>query len=256
MDAQHESLVKILALTDAVWFPLRRWDNPKAPANLYFARLDFRRFGVVWASDEASEAGRKAAQRMLEAMTQDGLVVTSRPRRVKTLAVRLTDAGETMARDLCGLPTILDAAPWEALAKIAAQSKRPPTLLEELWIPENKLVEAPHDEKRWTQEALDNFRDLEFDLLPALSREWVESNSSVYNAFYSLTGAGWERLDQGAPEPRQQRGRGDVAAGELYAQVSRRALEAWGTKEPDNPNELGMIGLPGAYLGLKLRNVT
>ena len=86
MDDRTRILVDILADTDAVFIPNRYW-NSSRPAVICEHRRDYSLAGVPWRSEAPDEAGRKAAQRELEALTVAGMVKTFRPKRVKTLGV-------------------------------------------------------------------------------------------------------------------------------------------------------------------------
>ena len=107
LNNSDELLILLLAKTHAVWTPLRDWSG-NLPRNLYFARRRFRLFGVKWASGGASNADQQAAHRALEQAAAAGLVATTKPHATKTLFAKLTDAGESRALALVGMPSIPD----------------------------------------------------------------------------------------------------------------------------------------------------
>lgn len=247
MDDRTRILTQILADTDAVWLPNRRWTRPR-PANVYFARLAFDKGGVAWESGEPTEAGRKAAQRELEALAKARLVKASRPRRVKTLAVRLSDAAEADTRERTGLPGLYSA--WLSAGELARHSRRPPELVTDLYIGERKLIgDKPPGEYEREAVVVENM------LLPALVRGYVDSNADIQGRVsYMLTPAGWAWLDRGEAPPEDLRD--DTAldrdAAEWYAERQQASLDRLDTADPPDPKEIGAIPLPVAIEGLRM----
>lgn len=247
MDDRTRILTQILADTDAVWLPNRRWSRPR-PANVYFARIAFGKGGVAWESGEPTEAGRKAAQRELEALAKARLVKASRPRRVKTLAVRLSDAAEADTRERTGLPGLYSA--WLSAGELARHSRRPPELVTDLYIGERKLIgDKPPGEYEREAVVVENM------LLPALVRGYVDSNADIQGRVsYMLTPAGWAWLNRGEAPPEDLRD--DTAldrdAAEWYAERQQASLDRLDTADPPDPKEIGAIPLPVAIEGLRM----
>jgi hypothetical protein len=102
-------MVRILALTDAVWLPMRSRDFVRFETNAVLAELrrDYTVRGLLFKSGEASSRARLEHQHHLEDLAGRGLL--QRFGRQKYTRVRLTDAGEQRARALCGL-ALLDSA--------------------------------------------------------------------------------------------------------------------------------------------------
>lgn len=241
MDARTRILVTILAETDAVWLPNRKSRRPR-PANVYIARRDYAAAGVPWGSNEPSEAGRKAAQRELEALADAELVRVSRPKRMRALGVKLTDAGDVLARGLCGLPGVYSA--WVAMQELATHSRRPPETMRDVWVPEIALAGRNMDAAELA--AIENM------ILPALVRGRVVSAADIAGRVsYALTPAGWRFLD-GAAGPRDDEGgptEADADAVALYDEHLAAEMGRLDTADAD-PREIGDIPLPVAMMDL------
>ncbi len=248
MDERTAILVHVLADTDAVWIPSRTWNRPR-PTNVYFARLAFAKGGVPWESGGATEADRKAAQRTLETLAKSGAVRVRRPHRVKTLAVKLSDAAEADARRLVGLPGLYSA--WLSVQELARHSKRPgaAALLTDVWVSERKLI-GDWEPDEYRREAV----LVEDMLLPALLRNYVGSCSDRDGRVsYALTPAGWAWLDAAEQPPADDlNGQPDRAAATFYYDRVRAGLDRLDTAAPPDPKEIGGIPLPVAIAGLKL----
>jgi len=248
MDLRTSILVRILADTDAVWIPNRTWNRPR-PTNVYFARRTFAKSGVPWESGGATEADRKASQRALEALAKSGAVKARRPHRVKVLTVKLSDASETEARKLVGLPGMYSA--WLSACEVARHSKRPgeAALMTDLWVSERKLIgDLPPDEYRQMVVVIEEM------MLPALVRNYVGSCADRDGRIYfGVTPAGWAWLDAGDEPPADDLdGEPDADARALYYERVRTALDRLDTDDPPDPKEIGSIPLPVAIENLKL----
>jgi hypothetical protein len=75
----NETMLTILAKTDAAFWPVRKNDVP-GRVLFYERRWAFLTAGLPWASGKMSEAGRKAAQRDLEALADAGRCLSTSPR--------------------------------------------------------------------------------------------------------------------------------------------------------------------------------
>lgn len=245
MKATDEILIRLLALTDAVWLPCRQW-NGSAQSNRYLARCDYARTGVPWGSGRSTAAGWKAAERALSELGSKGLLSVSRPRGAKALYAKLTEAGEVRAREMTGLPGL--CAAWWAVLELSKHAKRPgdARLLTDVWVTEIALGEVQYGEPTCRAELM----LAENMLLPALIRQHVESNSDVQgHVCYRLTPAGWAWLDAGEPAADDDRAEPD--ARELYDEHIKAEIHRLDTIAA-NKREIGMIPLPVSMVGGEL----
>jgi hypothetical protein len=247
VESAEQVLLTILAATDAAWLPMRTW-TPPVPANTYFARRDFSRQGVPWVSGAASEADRKEAQRLVETLAGQGVVQLFRPRRLKTLGVRLTDEGEGLARRLCGLPGLEIAR--SALAEVVRLSSERQ---------KGCVSEAALAGVAWSHPRSGKIlARLEDQVLPGLIRGWLESNADIIgHVYYRATDIGrraaiespageWSRVSPQNEAPR------DDGAKERYGFYLERldaALARLRTAEPQDQREIGLLPLPASMGG-------
>ena len=240
MSGPESILVRILASTDSVWLPIRQWRG-RLPQNVGAARRAYASNGVPWASNAHGPAGWKAAQRDLEALAGDGLVVAAKPRSgARTLGVRLSADGMAAARRLVGLPSVGDS--WQAAHALGELSRRPAKWATDVWIAEARLAE-PAD-----------FGRLEMKLLPALVAGHVESGSDIRGRVsYRLTPSGWAWLAE-PPEP-DGPGEYNAEADAAYMEHLRAALARLEMAEVAEPRELGALPLPEAMGGLRAAEV-
>lgn len=237
MKIENSVLVGILAATDAIWLPLRDWTAPR-PANTYAARRSFAAGGVPWASAETTEAGRKRSQRCLEELVAAGLVVGRKPKRAKTLSVRLSDAADHAARRLCGLAD--EEGGVATLREVGGRSERRAELLTDVWVPETAL----NDGRGWGDHHQEELATVEQMALPALVRGWLDSRAdSEGRVYYAVTARGWKLIDANreAQEPHSEDG--SPAALDLYQDRIAAALARLGTAEPPR-GDIGEIPLP------------
>ena len=202
----------------------------------------FAKSGIDWTSGAVGKAERKAAQRELEEVIGNNLARGFRPNKTKTLAVKLTEAGEALARALCGLPTMADSL--DMLCDLAERSKRHPTYLQEKWIGEDEITGVP-----WGGQTRD-YLHLEELFLPALGAEYMISNSNgLGHVRYAVTAAGWKFLDTHDDEAnadQEPREACDEEARTLYYQKIKEALTRLETSLPANTREIGFLPLPVA----------
>jgi hypothetical protein len=253
MDSRDETLLAILAKTDAVFWPIRNHDTPGRRA-FYERRRAFLSAGLPWASGAASEAGRKAAQRELDALRAEGLVKTYNPRGARTLGVRLTGTADDCLRRKLGLATYADAL---GFLDELYRRREDPDGFDGIgtgtggglpWSSEQALTGI-----RWG----DNDKRVYYvllteDLLPLLWRGLVESNSSVQgHVWYGLTAEGYELaagrdetgeacLDYPPPLPEP----GDDEAFAFYHDRRREEIDAIESATPKDTRDLGDIPLP------------
>jgi len=151
------------------------------------------------------------------------------------------------ARALVGLPGLY--AGWVSAQEVAKHSRRPPTLLADLWVSERKLIGECGPDAYRRETAL-----VETMLLPALIRGYVESNADVQGRVsYMLTPGGWTWLAAGnAPPDDDLGGEPDPDVAALYRERLKASFARLDTVEPQEPREIGYIPLPVAIGGLKL----
>jgi len=245
MHESDEVLIRILAMTDSVFIPLRHWIG-RAGSNLYCARQAYRARGVPWHSETPEATEQKRRQRTIRALADDSLLGLYRPA-VKTLSARLTDRGEGRARALCNLPTLSDSIAM--MRRIASLSKRPPRLLTHKWISEFDLIPVRAGMKGWGRYAA----GVEEQLLPVLLRGLVESNSDHDGRVsYCITAAGWTALDDGIEAPADDQVKAHPEASNLWLQSMEAARAKLESGPAIEPREIGLIPLPVHIEGLKL----
>ena len=228
-------LCYVLAVSDATWLPVRRFTAP-LPANVYLARVGFRKTGVPWRSGEAGEAARKAAQRRLEAAASAGLVTVHRPRRGKNLGVRLTDEGDARARALCGLPGMADGL--SLLGEVDRLSASAGA-----WVPETSFADAGAECSESELMLTENLA------LPVLTRGWLESGATVRgNAAFRVAEAGrtylvseatlaaLDNLEDDEPPT-------DAQARLFYEHALEDVLRRFAHATPEDAREIGLVPL-------------
>ena len=96
MTESDRILIELFAQQNAIFWPNREV-NQQLRAVLYERQRDFHRFGMPWHGADGSEAGRKAAGREVAALASSAMVVRHRSRSARTLALKLSIAGELTA---------------------------------------------------------------------------------------------------------------------------------------------------------------
>ena len=160
--AARTLLVRTLAATDAVWWPIRQseWKHPR-PAAVYFARKAYRDNRGVIVAAPGTDAARKAAERQTDAMIQAGYLEARRRARGRYL--RLTDEAEDRVRQLCGLPGL-----W-----LSFEAVRRHVRLD--WTPETAL----NNGRGWGDGHNQELAFVELLMLPSLIRGVVVSTTTV-----------------------------------------------------------------------------
>jgi len=231
MTEQDAVLVRILALTDAVWKPMRRadWVMP-TPTVLYEHRKRFASKGLPWHSADPTEAGRKAQQRTLEDLASLGLVTLhGRERRA---AVRLTERADILARALAGLDNI-DAGHFSLCEVLRLHD----TMASELWL-------AGLDNYADTDDCRRELVIVQDSMLPALWRGWLEAGADGHGGvWYWAPDRGREGAKLPAPTLPANLPPIDEEAGTLYDAEVIHARERLRYAKPDCPGELGFIPL-------------
>ena len=255
MEDRIRIIVGILADTDAVFAPNRKWKRPR-PTVIYEHRRDYAAGGVPWRSDAHDEAGRKAAQRQLEALCGEGLVKTYRPKRVKTLGVKLTEAGEALARAVCALPDVERSIGGVMHAAMAMDTPEAGMNWDgRIWIPETLLAGVSYE--RCAADVEERCKLFEFAevLYPAMNRGWIISNSSIQgHVWYSPTPAGLAMLDAEHAKPDPPADAQPPAdddedpfiqeAADYYLERFMESGAQFDTATPQWEGELGEIPLP------------
>lgn len=237
-------LISVLAVTDAIWLPDRQPANYRRWTLISERRRDFRSTGIVLdnlAGDGASGAERQQASRDLRALAADGYLTIHRPKWARTLAVKLTDSGDTRARSLAGLPTF----DHSLLVELDGLKDSPMAMdcYDRIWLSEFHLGGVhggPDDRERMV------LVQLMERMLPCLSRGLVESNVTMHrNAWYSLTKSGQAAVAAGPPAARSEALPEplDEATGEYYDSHGT-ALARLSTSPPRVPNDIGILPLP------------
>jgi hypothetical protein len=250
MNDRDGIIVRLLAESDSLWLPCR-FRGGDEWVNSYLGRQAYITAGIPWRSEGGGDAGRKATQRELEALVADGLVTRGRTGRAKTLAVRLTEAGERRGRQLTLLPDLRES--WDLLVDIAGRTKRQPELLLDAWAIELGPAGLENYPSPWTKDAEERLKDVEFRALPSLIRGWlVALSDTMKRVYYAVTPYGWHVLDTLTPPekaPDIDDWDGDPCG--TYARTMRVALDALRSKTPDDTREIGPVPLTASPGGLK-----
>src|ERR1019366_19841 len=133
MDERQKLLITLLAQWDAPFYPVRDFRTGLS-VNAYILRTEYAAAGMPYASGRHGEKERKRGERDLGELIEAGLVGASKAA-ARISAIRLTEAGETAARELVGMAGLTDAG-FKLLADVAARGKMPPKLMTDFWIPE------------------------------------------------------------------------------------------------------------------------
>jgi len=238
-DLEDSALIAILAATDAVFIPDR---DPLASPRHTVIWERRRTAAVPWASEKVlpglDDAGRKQVQRGLDELVARGWVATVEPNASKTLAVRLTDAGDRRARALAGLPQVEASLPIIEQIRTLMAGDEVCDHVRRVWVPETALAGV-----RWgDNEHRHAFVEVEEKLLPALTRRWVESNCSVQgHCWYTLGPVAPSSPPAAADLPQAS----DWARGEYYHRMEME-IEALARSRPECERESGEIPMPVA----------
>lgn len=90
-------LIRVLAEYGALTVPAESLSR-RGGGRRWFASEHVAENGIRWHSYEPTSAGRKAAQRGLERLARDGLVIVHHPYGGRIVFARLTTAGKAKAR--------------------------------------------------------------------------------------------------------------------------------------------------------------
>jgi hypothetical protein len=216
---------------------------------LHERRRNFATRGLEWHSAESSESRRKAAQRALEQLEDEGFAETVRGRG-KAIGVKLTNLGEQSARALVALPNI-DVA-HEALREFACWHHAGHGVTwwtGRLWIPEVAYTGFDWGHPANDRRGENLLGTLQQMLFPALARGWLDSLSSTQgHLWYSFTPDGLAAAaDPAAGILLPALPPADDDLGKLYDQHFAAELERIDKATPSSVGELGMIPLPVSH---------
>jgi hypothetical protein len=241
-------IVRILAHSDAVLLPIRQWEG-RTSTNRWEGLRWLPGRGVPYrVNTSGDEAGRKSGERQLVELAGLGLLVLHRTK-TKWPFTRLTDKGETRARQACGYDA--EHLARLTLEAVAERTDRNPKTLDQLWLPETAL----NDGKGWGLDAPPADRRglaaVETLYLPAGFRGWVIAHSDFCGrAYYCVTYLGWAELDR-RPDTLTDRHspKADPDARRLYEDERDRKLATMEADPPVNPQEIGHLPLTASMSG-------
>jgi hypothetical protein len=241
-----EILVRVLATTDPVWFAPRNYGGHE-PANLFAARQSAP--GGI-APPVPPDAGSDAASKMSRSRTMAGLesagLIVAVRGKGRVTHVRLTDAGEDLARAVAGRPSLADAV---TLSRSILESV--PHHLHELTgeklYAESDIVGIPWGGGPTASRA---YANLESDLVPALRRGWLVAHSDGSGrAFYSFTADGLTAIAKPVPKkPKATKGKKAVPElVALYVTTLRAEAVRLETAVPSTGTEMGELPLSESH---------
>ncbi|MDX1961598.1 MAG: hypothetical protein SFX18_00505 [Pirellulales bacterium] len=178
-------LVSILAISDAIFYPCRE-PLENGPL-IYGARKTFVKKGIPWSSTligARNNAQQVEIHRLVGSLIHEGLIKCHGRENKK-----LTDQGDSYARRLVGIPTIAESIGLLELLAEYSKSAKGYEHFNARWQPETWLAFQEFDTPGFSEQA----RGIEMRLLPALNRNWVDSNCSTL-------GHCWYRLKECRPD--------------------------------------------------------
>jgi len=244
MIENETTLVMILASTDGVWRPMRQLDwAARCGGTVSARRQEFRARGLAWEISAGDEAQRKSGVRLVRRLADKGLVELNSGQG-KRLAVRLSDFGDSYARALADLPSVVEShgqlsviLGLETTCRTDRYVRSLGALCFEPWLLGKKNYEKSDDF------AVDLCL-LQRSLLPGIVRGWVESKSDVAGrVYFQLTAVGRKVaselapvLPQGLPEP-------DAEAAGFYDEATVEYRERLRGMRPES-SDIGPCPLP------------
>ncbi|MCG2683979.1 MAG: hypothetical protein L6306_10240 [Planctomycetales bacterium] len=224
-------LIRVLAVMDAIWLPLRRvdWVAP-TPTVLYEHRKRYPTVGVPFGTGGGREDSRKNRQRELNELAAAGLLtIGGESRRV---GVKLSEKAEIALRSLCGLPNLDEAhATLRRVISLEGGDQWPGPLCSELWLAGRGDYTDGIGEELWDAQNL---------LLPALCRQWIEGHSDWHGrVWYFATDAGRKIAALPAPKMPSELPEYSESANALYMKETLAARERLRRAKPQCPSELG-----------------
>jgi hypothetical protein len=247
MDAKNDLLLTILSKSDAVFWPVRRWDLPGTPTTFCEMRRQFQLTGVAWTSGASGDRQRKAEQRRLESLARAGDVELFRTK-TRTVGVKLSAKTDDRLRRRIGV----------------ADYRHSLQFLDWLYALRGDLDGFDYDNGlpwstevtlsgiRWGDNANRGYYVLlTEDMFPLLQRGLVLSNCSGQgHCSYGLTTEGWtlaeKRIQTGKaatsfpPAPPKP---GNSELNERYGDLRMAEIQRIEQTKPADPRDLGMIPL-------------
>jgi hypothetical protein len=232
-------LAKILAVTDATFWPMRNWDG-RLPAVTYERRQKYRKGGCTWSAARfgggTTDVDRKAISRVLQTLGLNELVSTGTGSSSRTATVRLTPHGDAIARVLCGLQSLSQALP--IVRKAICLSNEPDAFENNglVWVRETALTDC-----QWGDpEHVRKLSDLQESLIPALVAGLVDSNSDVAGRTWYAAMLPANKLDL----PKIDSIQFSSEARRIYLATFRAEKGAIESAVPDDSRQIGMIPIP------------
>lgn len=240
-------LVRVLADQDAIRLPVRNWRGYTS-ANRYFATVAGG--AVPYRVSNASEAGRKASERLLQDLAAEGMLTVSRGQKVKFPLVALTELGEARTRALCGL--VGRRVGRLMLAEVAKRGERYVDTESGRWVPEIDL----NDGKGWdgdesTSEDRRGLAQVEMNYLPAVAAGWLACDSDVYgHVCYAATPAGLDELSRRPKRGPSKLPETDPDAVRAYRKWQDAKLLALDRTAPTETREIGPLPMIASLVGM------
>jgi DNA-binding MarR family transcriptional regulator len=232
MTENETILVRIYAKTCAIWSPVRSWGE-EIGRNLYFERSRFRTLGLRFISP-GSASERKNSELRLQSLERDGLLQITREKERK-IFVRLSEAGEAVARSLTAQPSVADS-----LAVIKGFIGHSAAI--DGWVQERVFLGFAKgkdpSETDWRLAVL----ELLEKLWPSLMREYLESGTTWDGAvFYRLTRNGSNAIKQ--PIEECNAGKFDDDGPDVFWTSYHDERHRLNADRGDQPAEIGLTPL-------------
>jgi hypothetical protein len=230
-------IVQLLAIRNAAFAPVRKFVVNNQNANAFIMRRRHGETGSPWASGAAGPMARKRAQRALEDAVAAALVSPVLSGN-KTVAVRLTDAGERQAAALCGQFLPGDIESRDVLAAIILRKTK---AVGAGTVPEDDLRALPFV-KLWKLNRNGELLLIQDTLLPYIVRGFVDARSTVHgNVRYWLSGDRPDAFTFGKPADADLY---SVEADRFYTAAFDNERERLAAADAFDASEIGPCPLP------------
>lgn len=238
MHPHAAEIIKLLAITDATWEPLRHQHRNQ---NVSEAR---NRGGIPWIGG-GDEAARQSSHRRLEELEAAGLVTVQRSKGKRAPVVQLTDDADWVARSLADGPRIEDTL--ATMRRVAAAVENEDHA--DGFVPEWVLTGFTRaDSDAVAREKILNFQ---FDALPAFPRGWMVSwTSTKGHCYYVLMPKGRKAMEANLASPAGLPGL-DPEAVEIYEKSLLAERDRLDTAKPERPSDIGIVPIPVATMTLR-----
>ena len=245
MDDSYGLLVELFADLCAAFWPIRHHMTTGGTATAQWEiQQAYPAEGLPWASDKATEAGRKWSQRNLEWLADERLVTTIRAAG-RSIGVRFTERGLQTAAALAGEPSAdIGFVMLQELLDLRAQGHDANYLdVFRGKVPEELLAEA-----EWGGPTKP-FLVTQTLCLPAIVRGWITTDSSVLgHLWYTATPEG----EDAAASPLNGQLLPALPASEAEAECIYKdrwvlARNRLASLEPKDSNEISPLPVPVSY---------